>query len=93
MPSANATAFYADGQVEEESEDEDDAKDDPDANGPDMTVDGTTTTTGTATTTKKKKISKRTAGYTPKIVVCLCQSWHAISQDVLSSDEQKENAY
>jgi hypothetical protein len=33
------------------------------------------TATGTATVAKKKKISKRTSGYTPKEGICLCRSW------------------
>jgi hypothetical protein len=69
VPSASATAFYADGQ-----EDEEDADANLNANVPDMAVDDTTTTTGIATAAKKRKISQRTAGYTPKEDVCLCRS-------------------
>jgi hypothetical protein len=58
VPSANATAFYADGQENEEA-----AEANPNANVPDMAVDDTTTTTSTSTTAKKRKISKRTAGF------------------------------
>jgi hypothetical protein len=55
-----------------------------------VAVDGTTTST---TITTKKKISKRTAGYTPKENVCLCRYWFAISQDAISDAEQKGKAY
>jgi hypothetical protein len=84
VPSANCTAFYADGQGDEESKEEEekeeeDAEADPDADVPeDVAVVGTTM--GTATVTKKKKISKRTSGYTPKEDVCLCRSWLQLSK-------------
>jgi hypothetical protein len=91
VPSANCTAFYADGQTDKESEEED-AQADPDADVPeDVAVDGTAT--GTATATKKKKISKRTSGYTLKEDVCLCRSWLAISQGTISGAELKGKAY
>jgi hypothetical protein len=91
VPLANCTAFYADGQKDKESEEED-AQADPDADVPEnMAVHGTAT--GTATLTKKKKISKRTSGYTLKEDVCLCRSWLAISQETISGAELKGKAY
>jgi hypothetical protein len=87
--SADCTAFYADGQGEDESEDEEDDDTNTDNNVP---KDVTVTATGTAAA-KKKKVSKRTAGYTPKEDVCLCRSWLAISQDAISGTEQKGKAY
>jgi hypothetical protein len=51
------------------------------------------TATDKATVTEKKKISKRTASYTPKEDICLCQSWLAISQDTISNAEKKGKAY
>jgi hypothetical protein len=88
-PTADCTAFYDDGQGKDESEDDDD-HDDPDDDVPEEV---TATATGADPTTKKKKISKSTAGYTPKEDVCLCRSWLAISQDAISSAEQKGRAY
>jgi hypothetical protein len=91
VPSANCTAFYADGQGEDKSkegEKEEDNEADPDGDVPkDVAVDATTTVTDAVA--KKKKISKRIAGYTPKEDVCLCRSWLAISQGAISGAEQK----
>jgi hypothetical protein len=84
-PSVDCTTFYADGQGEDESEDGEDDGTDPDG---DVPEDATCTTAA-----KKKKVSKRTAGYTPKEDVCLCRSWLAISQDAISGAEQKGKAY
>jgi hypothetical protein len=60
-PLANCTAFYADGQGEDESEDKDTT--DPDGDVPEDAMG--------ITAAKKKKVSKRTMGYTPKEDVCL----------------------
>jgi hypothetical protein len=67
VPPTNYTAFYADGQGEDES-----GEDDADSDG-DVPEDATATGTDPVAK-KKKKISKRTAGYTPKGDVCLCRS-------------------
>jgi hypothetical protein len=78
VPSANCIAFYADGQGEDKSAEEE-TEADPDVDVlEDVAVDAMATGT---TTLAKKKISKRTTGYTPKEDVCLCRSWLAISQD------------
>jgi hypothetical protein len=91
VPSANCTAFYADGQGEDKSkegEKEEDNKADPDGDVPkDVAVDATTMVTDDVA--KKKKISKRIAGYTPKEDVCPCRSWLAISQGAIFGAEQK----
>jgi hypothetical protein len=55
--------------------------------------DATAIATGDDPTAKKNKISKRTAGYTAKEDVCLCRSWLAISQDTISSAEEKGKSY
>jgi hypothetical protein len=94
VPLANCTALYADGQAEDESEEEEE-EDDADLDG-DVPEDANAmvTATGADPAAKKtKKISKRTAGYTPKDDVCLCQSWLAISQDAISGAKQKGKAY
>jgi hypothetical protein len=80
------------GQVEDESEEEEEEDNDADPDG-DVSEDATATAMGTDPVAKKKKISKRTMGYTPKEDVCLCRSWLAISQDAISSVEQKGKAY
>jgi hypothetical protein len=91
VPLAHCTIFYADVHGEDESEEEDTEVDlDVDVSG-DVAVD--TKSTGTATVAKKKKISKRTVGYTPKEDVCFCRSWLAISQDAISGAHQKDKAY
>jgi hypothetical protein len=84
-------AFYADGHGEDKSEEEDTEAHLNDDVPEDMVVDATATDTATAA--KKKKISKRTASYTPKEDGFLCQSWLAISQDAISGAEQKGKAY
>jgi hypothetical protein len=81
-------ALFVDAQGEDESKDDDNA--DPDG---DVPEDATATATGDdLAAKKKKKISKRTAGYTAKEDVFLCQSWLAISQDAISGAEQKGKA-
>jgi hypothetical protein len=91
MATANCTAFFVDVQGEDESEDDNNDDANPDG---DMPEDATATTTGDdPAAKKKKKISKRTAGYTAKEDFCLCRSWLAISQDAISSAEQKGKAY
>jgi hypothetical protein len=93
VPLANCTAFYADGQVEDESEEEEDDDADLDGDVPED-ANATVTTTGADPAAKKtKKISKRIVGYTPKEDFCLCQSWLAIIQDAISGAEQKGKAY
>jgi hypothetical protein len=89
VATADYTAFYDDGQGEDESEDDDDDAD----LGDDVPEKVMTTATGANPAAKKKKISKRTAGYTPKEDVCLCLSWLAISQDAIFGAEQKGRAY
>jgi hypothetical protein len=89
VPTADCTAFYDDGQGGDESEDDDD---DVDLDG-DVLKEVMATATGANPATKKKKISKRTVGYTPKEDVCLCRSCLAISQDAISGTEQKGRAY
>jgi hypothetical protein len=85
VASANCMAFYANGQGEDESEDKEEDDADPDG-------DVLATATGTDPTAKNKKISKRTAGYTPKKDIFLCQSWLAISQYAISDAEEKGKA-
>jgi hypothetical protein len=68
IPSANATAFYADTQEDEETEDEEDTEAGREAKVEGIAVGGTAATT----TATKKRISKRTVCYTPKEDVCLC---------------------
>jgi hypothetical protein len=87
VPSADCTAFYDDGQRKDDGEEEEDNKTDPE----DVAVDAMAT--GTDTVAKKKKISKRTVGYTLKEDVCLCWSWISISQDAISGAKQKGKAY
>jgi hypothetical protein len=92
MSSANYTTFYADGQGEDESEEDEDIEADPGADvSKYVAVDATAM--GTATMAKTKKISKRTACYRPNEDVCLCQSWLAISQYTIFGVEQKGKAY
>jgi hypothetical protein len=88
MAKANCIAFFVDGQGEDESKDDDADPDD------DVPEDAMATSMGDdPATKKKKKISKRTAGYTAKEDVFLCRSWLAISQDAISGAEQKGKAY
>jgi hypothetical protein len=85
VPTGDCTTFNDNGQGEYESEDNDD-----DANPDDNILEEVTaTSTGADLAAKKKMISKRITGYAPKEDVCLCRSWHAISQDVISNAEQK----
>jgi hypothetical protein len=85
VPSTDCTAFYDDGQGKDDGEDE---EEDNEADLEDVEVDATATGTDT---TAKKKISKRTMGYTPKEDVCLCRYW--LSQDAISGAKQKSKAY
>jgi hypothetical protein len=87
VPLGNATSFYANGQ-DEEGKDKEDADTDPDVDVPDVTVDDTGTTAMT-----KKKILKRTAGYTPKKDGCLCRSCLEITQDSICGAKKKGKAY
>jgi hypothetical protein len=65
VPLANCMAFYANGREEDGSKEEDIEADLDAVVLEDVVVD-------TTTAAKKKKISKRSVGYTPKEDVCLC---------------------
>jgi hypothetical protein len=81
-PSADCTAFYADGQGEDESEDEEEDNTDPDS---DVSED-----TMGITAAKKKKVSKRTVGYTPKEDVCLAGLGLQLAKTPFSMPSKRE---